>query len=137
MTQRNPQDRLVCPIYDCRKQYVDKAQLGKHLLKEHPKDVALKDKKTIKGITSSPYARTNSPNEMDYSYSLPAIKSPVMLEWRNTPIAKAATEKNATGKLVCPFPDCGKQYVSILQLGKHMMKGHYKELSVRDMIFGW
>ena len=96
MTQRNPQGRLICPIYDCRKQYVDEAQLGKHLLKEHPKDVALKDKTTIKGITSSPYARTNSPNEMDYSHSLPAIRSPIMLEWRNTPIAKAVTEKNAT-----------------------------------------
>ena len=69
---------------------------------------------------------------MDYSYSLPAIKSPVVLEWRNTPIAKVVTEKNAAGKLVCPFPDCEKQYISILQLGKHMMKSHYKELSVRD-----
>ena len=33
MTQRNPQGQFFCPIYDCRKQYVDEAQLGKHLLK--------------------------------------------------------------------------------------------------------
>ena len=66
MTQRNSRGRLVCPIPDCWKQYVDEAQLGKHLLKEHPKDIALKDKKTIKGMISSPYTRTNSPNEMDY-----------------------------------------------------------------------
>ena len=132
MTQRNSKGKLVCPIPDCWKQYVNEAQLGKHLLKEHPKDIALKDKKTIKGMISSPYARTNSPNKMDYSYSLSAIKSPVVLEWRNTPIAKAVTEKNASGKLVCPFPNCGKQYVGIPQFGKHMMKDHYKELSVRD-----
>ena len=131
MTQRNSKGKLVCPIPDCWKQYVDEAQLGKHLLKEHPKDIALKDKKTIKGMISSPYARTNSLNKMDYSY-LSAIKSPVVLEWRNTPIEKAVTEKNAAGKLVCPFPNCGKQYVGIPQFGKHMMKDHYKELSVRD-----
>ena len=132
MTQRNSRGRLVCPIPDCWKQYVDEGQLGKHMLKDHPKDIALKDKKTIKGMISSPYARTNSPNEMDYSYALSAIKSPVVLKWRNTPIAKAVTEKNAAGKIVCPFPNCGKQYVGILQFGKHMMKDHYKELSVRD-----
>ena len=129
MTHRNSKDKLVCPIRDCRKQYVDEAQLGKHLLKDHPKDISLRDKKTIKGITSSPYARTNSPNEMDYSYSIPAIKSPIVTVWQNSPIAKAVTEKNAAGKLVCPFDNCGKQYVSILQLGKHMMKEHYKDLS--------
>ena len=61
---------------------------------------------------------------MDYSYSIPAIKSPIVSEWRNSPIAKAVTEKNAAGKLVCPFTDCAKQYVGILQLGKHMMKDH-------------
>ena len=55
-----------------------------------------------------------------------------MLKWRNTPIAMAVTEKNAAGKIVCPFPNCGKQYVGIPQFGKHMMKDHYKELSVRD-----
>ena len=55
-----------------------------------------------------------------------------MLKWRNTPIAKAVTEKNAAGKIVCPFPNCGKQYVGIPQFGKHKMKDHYKELSVRD-----
>ena len=81
MMQRNSKGKLVCPIYDCWKQYVDETQLGKHLLKEHTKDIALKDKKTIKGMIPSPYTRTNSPNEMDYSYSLPAIKSPVVLEW--------------------------------------------------------
>ena len=48
MTQRNSRGRLVCPIPDCYKQYVDEAQLGKHLLKEHPKDIALKDKKPSK-----------------------------------------------------------------------------------------
>ena len=132
MTQRNSKGKLVCPIPDCWKQYVDEAQLGKHLLKEHSKDIALKDKKTIKGMIPSPHARANSPNEMDYSYSLPSIKSPVVFEWRNTPIAKAVLEKNAVGKLVCPFPNWGKQYVGILQLGKNMMKDHYKELSVRD-----
>ena len=132
MTQRNSRGRLVCPIPDCWKQYVDEAQLGKHLLKEHPKDIALKDKKTIKGMISSPYTRTNSPNEMDYSYGLSAIKSPIVLKWRNTPIAKAVTEKNAAGKIVCPFSNSGKQYVGIPQFGKHMMKDHYKELSVRD-----
>ena len=138
MTQRNSRGKLVCPFPDCWKQYVDEAQLGKHLLKEHPKDIALKDKKNIKGMISSPYARTNSPNEMDYSCSLSAIKSPVVLKWRNTPIAKAVTEKNAAGKIVCPFPNCGAQYVGIPQFGKHMMKDHYKELSVRDKnkIFG-
>ena len=51
---------------------------------------------------------------------------------RNTPIAKAVKEKNAAGKIVCPFPNCGKQYVGIPQFGKHMMKDHYKELSVMD-----
>ena len=52
MTQRNLKGKLVCPIYDCRKQYVDEAQLGKHLLKDHPKDISLREKKTIKRITS-------------------------------------------------------------------------------------
>ena len=138
MTQRNPRGRLVCPIPDCWKQYVDEAQLGKHLLKEHSNDIALKDKNTIKVMIFSPYARANSPNEMDYSYSLSTIKSPVVLKWRNTPIAKAVTEKDAEGKIVCPFPNCEKQYVGIPQFGKHMMKDHYKELSVRDKnkIFG-
>ena len=42
---KNSKAKLVCPIRDCRKQSVDQAQLGKHLLKDHPKDVALKDKK--------------------------------------------------------------------------------------------
>ena len=102
------------------------------MLKDHPKDIALKEKKTIKGMISSPYVRTNSPNEMDYSYALSAIKSPVVLKWRNTPIAKAVKEKNAAGKIVCPFPNCGKQYVGIPQFSKHMMKNHYKELSVRN-----
>ena len=55
-----------------------------------------------------------------------------MLKWQNTPIAKALKEKNAAGKIVCPFSGCGKQYVGIPQFGKHMMKDHYKELSVRD-----
>ena len=61
-----------------------------------------------------------------------------MLKWRNTPIAKAVKEKNPAGKIVCPFPNCGKQYVGIPQFGKHMMKDHYKVLSVRDQnkIFG-
>ena len=138
MTKRNSRGKLVCPVPDCWKQYVDEGQLGKHLLKDHPKDIALKDKKTIKGMISSPYARTNSSNEMDYSYALSAIKSPVVLKWRNTPIAKAVKEKNAAGKIVCPFPNCGKQYVGIPQFAKHMMKDHYKELSVRDQnkIFG-
>ena len=138
MTQRNSRGRLVCPIPDCWKQYVNEEQLGKHLLKEHPKDIALKDKKTIKGMISSPYTRTNSPNEMDYSHALSAIKSPVVLKWRNTPIAKAVKEKNPAGKIVCPFPNCEKQYVGIPQFGKHMMKDHYEELSVRDKnkIFG-
>ena len=81
MTQRNSKGKLVCPIPDCWKQYVDEAQLGKHLLKEHPKDIALKDKKTIKGMIPSPHSRTNSPNEMDYSYTLSSIKSPFVLEW--------------------------------------------------------
>ena len=98
MTQRNSRGKLVCPIPDFWKQYVDEGQLGKHLLKEHPKDIALKDKKTIKGMISSPYARTNSPNEMDYSYSLSAIKSPVVLKWRNTPIAKAVKERMRRAK---------------------------------------
>ena len=132
MTKRNSKGKLVCPIPDCFKQYVDETQLGKHLLKDHPKDIALKEKKTIKGMISSPYVRTNSPNEMDYSYALSAIKSPVVLKWRNTPIAKAVTEKNAAGKIVCPFPNCGKQYVGIPQFSRHMMRGHYKELSVRN-----
>ena len=132
MTQRNSRGRLVFPVPDCWKQYVDEGQLGKHMLKDHPKDIALKDKKTIKGMISSPYARTNNPNETDYSYALSAIKSPVVLKWRNTPIAKAVKEKNAAGKIVCPFPNCGKQYVGIPQFGKHMMKDHYKELSIRD-----
>ena len=81
MTQRNSKGKLVCPILDCFKQYVDETQLGKHLLKEHPKHIALKEKKTIKEMISSPYVRTNSPNEMDYSYALFAIKSPVVLKW--------------------------------------------------------
>ena len=132
MTRRNSKGKLVCPIPDCFKQYVDETQLGKHLLKDHPKDIALKEKKTIKGMISSPYVRTNSPNEMDYSYALSAIKSPVVLKWRNTPIAKAVKEKNAAGKIVCPFPGCGKQYVGIPQFSRHMMRGHYKELSVRN-----
>ena len=132
MTQRNSRGRLVCPVPDCWKQYVDEGQLGKHMLKDHPKDIALKDKKTIKGMISSPYARTNNPNETDYSYALSTIKSPVVLKWRNIPIAKALKEKNAAGKIVCPLPGCGKQYVGIQQFGKHMMKDHYKELSVRD-----
>ena len=138
MTKRNSRGKLVCPVPDCWKQYVDEGQLGKHLLKDHPKDIALKDKKTIKGMISSPYARTNSSNEMDYSYALSTIKSPVVLKWRNTPIAKAVKEKNPAGKIVCPFPNCRKQYVSIPQFAKHMMKDHYKELSVRDQnkIFG-
>ena len=74
------------------------------MLKDHPKDIALKDKKTIKGMLSSPYARTNNPNETDYSYALSTIKSPVVLKWRNTPIAKALKEKNVAGKIVCLFP---------------------------------
>ena len=76
MMQRNSRGRLVCPIPDCWKQYVDEAQLGKYLLKEHPKYIALKDKKTIKGMISSPYTRTNSPNEMDYSYAEQPSKTP-------------------------------------------------------------
>ena len=132
MTRRNSKGKLVCPIPDCFKQYVDETQLGKHLLKDHPKDIALKEKKTIKGMISSPYARTNSPNEMDYSYTLSEIKSPVVLKWRNTPIAKAVKEKNAAGKIVCPFPGCGKQYVGIPQFSRHMMRIHYKQLSVRN-----
>ena len=138
MTKRNSRGKLVCPVPDCWKQYVAEGQLGKHLLKDHPKDIALKDKKTIKGMISSPYARTNSSNEMDYSYALSTIKSPVVLKWRNTPIAKAVKEKNPAGKIVCPFPNCGKQYAGIPQFAKHMMKDHYKELSVRDQnkIFG-
>ena len=132
MTKRNSRGRLVCPVPDCWKQYVDEGQLGKHMLKDHPKDIAFKRQQTIKGMISSPYAQTNNPNGTDYSYELSTIKSPVVLKWRNTPIAKALKEKNAAGKIVCPFPGCGKQYVGIPQFGKHMMKDHYKELSVWD-----
>ena len=48
------------------------------------------------------------------------------------PIERAVTEKNAAGKLVCPFSNCAKQYVGILQLGRHMIKDPYQDLSLRD-----
>ena len=79
MTQRNSRGRFVCPIYDCRKQYINKAQLGRHLLRDHYKDMSMRDRKTIKGMTSGPDARTKSPNKMDYS--IPVETTPVATEW--------------------------------------------------------
>ena len=63
MTQRNSRGRFVCPFYDCRKQYINEAQLGRHLLRDHYKDMSMRDRKTVKGMTSSPYARTKSPTK--------------------------------------------------------------------------
>ena len=65
-------------------------------------------------------------------YSIPVVTTPIATEWQNSPIVRAVTEKNPAGKLVCPFSNCAKQYVSTLQLGKHLMKDHYKDLSMRD-----
>ena len=42
------------------------------------------------------------------------------------------TQRNSDGKIVCPFTACGKQYVSDAQFGKHLMRDHYKELSMKD-----
>ena len=58
--------------------------------------------------------------------------TPVMPEWRNSPVIKALTQRNSDGKIVCPFTACGKQYVSDAQFGKHIMRDHNEELSIVD-----
>ena len=45
---------------------------------------------------------------------------------------KGIDKRNLDGKIVCPFSACGKQYVSDAQFGKHLMRDHYKELSMKD-----
>ena len=70
-------------------------------------------------------ARPKSQDETDSSTS-------VTLEWRNLPIVRAVTQRNLAGKLVCPFSACGKQYVSVVQLCKHLLRDHHKDLSIND-----
>ena len=70
-------------------------------------------------------ARPKSQDETDSSTS-------VTPEWQNSPIARAVTQRNLAGKLVCPFSACEKQYVSDVQLGKHLLRDHHKDLSIND-----
>ena len=70
-------------------------------------------------------ARPKSQDETDSSSS-------VTPEWRNSPIARAVTQRNLAGKLVCPFSACGKIYVSDVQLGKHLLRDHHKDLSLNN-----
>ena len=71
---------------------------------------------------------TERPKSQDETDSSTYVTS----EWQNSPIARAVTQKNSAGKLVCPFSTCRKQHVSDLQLGKNLLKDHHKDLSMKD-----
>ena len=69
--------------------------------------------------------RTKSPSES-------ACSTPVSTQWRETHVAEVMTQRNSKGKLVCPIPDCWKQYVGKAQLGKHLLKEHPKDIALKD-----
>ena len=91
---------------------------------------------TAQFLPTTPIIKRKPDTEFFYTAGRPKsqddISTPVMPEWRNLPVVKALTQRNSDGKIVCPFTACGKQYVSDAQFGKHMMRDHFKELSMTD-----
>ena len=87
-------------------------------------------------LPSTPIIEREPDTELFYTAGRPKSQDDtstlVTPEWRNSPVVKALTQRNSGGKIVCPFTACGKQYVSDAQFGKHMMRDHYKELSMKD-----
>ena len=66
------------------------------------------------------------------STSTPVKRISTQPYYRNTPLLQAIRNRNDDGKIVCPFPKCGKQYVSTNKLATHLVNQHGTELAVRD-----
>ena len=47
LTQKNSDGKIVCPFSACGKQYVDDAQFGKHLVRDHMKELSIFDTEKI------------------------------------------------------------------------------------------
>ena len=63
LTQKNSDGKIVCPFTACGKQYVDDAQFGKHLVRDHMKELSIFDTEKIgKDIASVSSQASKSPS---------------------------------------------------------------------------
>ncbi len=63
LTQKNSDGKIVCPFSACGKQYVDDAQFGKHLVRDHMKELSIFDTEKIgKDIASVSSQASKSPS---------------------------------------------------------------------------
>ena len=116
LRERNPEGRFVCP--QCGKKYVSVGKFGKHLLSVHENSMGVEDFNEVSLITES----SQRGSEIETQRA----------KYRNTPIKEALKQRNARGRLVCPFKNCEKQYVSIEVLGKHLLVKHPNFIGVKD-----
>ena len=69
---------------------------------------------TAQFLPSTPIIKREPDTELFYTAGRPKSQddtsTSVTPEWQNSPIARAVTQRNLDGKLVCPFSACGKQY---------------------------
>ena len=63
LTQRNSDSKIVCPFTACGKQYFSDAQFGKHIIRDHNKELSMIDTEKIKkDITSVSSQASKSPS---------------------------------------------------------------------------
>ena len=63
LTQKNSDGKIICPFTACGKQYVDDAQFGKHLVRDHMKELSIFDTEKIgKDIASVSSQASKSPS---------------------------------------------------------------------------
>ena len=63
LTQRNSDGKIVCPFTACGKHYVNDAQFGKHIVRDHKKELSIVDTEKIsKDIASVSSQASKSPS---------------------------------------------------------------------------
>ena len=63
LTQRNSEGKIVCPFTACGEQYVNDAQFGKHIVRDHNKELSIVDTEKIsKDIASVSSQASKSPS---------------------------------------------------------------------------
>ena len=59
LTQRNSDGKIVCPFTACGKQYVSDAQFGKHIIRDHNKELSMIDTEKIKKDITSVFSQAS------------------------------------------------------------------------------
>ena len=82
--------------------------------------------------TTDEQEKRSNKKSVTLSTSTPVKRPYNYYTYRNSPILEAIKKRNASGKYVCPFEQCKKQYVAKKILAAHLLDKHYTELAMRE-----